>query len=445
MAFTPCRSVGRRQNSFILTAANMTYFHQNGVCLISVAFTSVKDSICGEGCDAEVGTRIIQAQTWPDRTNLASVGRGRFQGDKMSIRLSQEDFDKLTGILSQHSEWQNTQGRSDFLADVFAGSPRRADILTQLNLEGNPRGTAIRVIQKLADFGQDEAGREVLGILINKLLAYIGGGAEADYLRDLFSRYPFTTQPVASRGVAGWHGKETEGGVAEKIIGENTLRDIYVLEVLLDSARAVVRINGPDGLGTGFLIADNLLITNNHVIGDAKCAAKCSFEFNYQLNRKGVALPIRTAKFAKRGLFYTSAMADSNANAAELDYTVVQLTDVPKDVSPLTLGAAPIPRDSRLVIIQHPGGDYKKISLQNNFVEYVDEFVVQYTTSTEPGSSGSPVINESFEIVAIHHAGGNLSEPATKRRYLRNEGIRASAILNDLKKNAPKIYQRAAR
>jgi V8-like Glu-specific endopeptidase len=81
-------------------------------------------------------------------------------------------------------------------------------------------------------------------------------------------------------------------------------------------------------------------------------------------------------------------------------------------------------------------------SLQVNFIEYVDDYIVQYTTSTEPGSSGAPVVSEHFTVVAIHHAGGMISEPATKRHYLRNEGIRIAAILEDLRQNAPVIYHR---
>jgi len=363
----------------------------------------------------------------------------------LAIQLSQNDFDRLVAILSQHGEWQSVRGRIDFMGDVFAGSPRKADLLTQLDLDGAPRGTAVRVIQRLATFGQDEPGREALGLLINKLIAYLGGGEDADFLRDVLARYPFATQPVAARGLGGWRGNETEQGVAEKIIGENTLRDVYTLEVLLELSRAVARIRGPEGLGTGFLIAEDLLMTNHHVIGSDAEARQCAFQFNYQLDRAGKALPVHTARVVEGGLFRTSPIAPYNATADALDYTVVQLTDLPAGVMPLALKSAPIKRDSRLTIIQHPGGDYKKISLQNNFVEYVDEHVVQYTTSTEPGSSGSPVLSDDFNVVAIHHAGGNLSEPATKRRYLRNEGIRMSAILEDLRQRAPEIYPRVAK
>lgn len=363
----------------------------------------------------------------------------------MAIQLSQDAFDRLVVILGQHGEWQSVRGRIDFVGDVFAGSPRKSDLLTQLDLDGTPRGTAVRVIERLTTFGQDTPGREALGLLVNKLIAYLGGGDDVEFLRELLSGYPFSTPPVAARAIGGWRGKETEQSVAEKIIGENTLRDVYMLEVLLECSRAVARIRAPRELGTGFLIASDLLMTNHHVIGSAESAKRCMFEFNYQLDRTGRALPVQTARVREGGLFATSPMGLYNASADALDYTVVQLADPPARVAPLALKPATIPCDSRLTIIQHPGGDYKKISLQNNFVEYVDEHVVQYTTSTEPGSSGSPVLSDNFNVVAIHHAGGNLSEPATKRRYLRNEGIRMAAILADLRQRAPEIFERVAR
>ena len=61
--------------------------------------------------------------------------------------------------------------------------------------------------------------------------------------------------------------------------------------------------------------------------------------------------------------------------------------------------------------------------------------MVQYVTSTLNGSSGSPVLNDAWEVIALHHAGGNLPEPTTQRRYFRNEGILIEKILADLPLN----------
>jgi V8-like Glu-specific endopeptidase len=358
----------------------------------------------------------------------------------MSIQLSQDDFDRLAGVLSQDGDWLSVRTRIDLMTEVLAGSPRTAELFSQIDLDGAPRGTAVRTIQRLMTFGQDQPGREALGVLINKLISRRGDGDDADFLRGVLTRYAFVTRPVSARGLTGWHGKETGDGVAEKIIGENTLRDIYLLETLLDLAAGVVRIHGR-ATGTGFLVAKDLIMTNHHVIDSPAAAEACAFQFNYQLDRTGKASPIQTARAVRGGLFCTSPMAKQNAMADELDYTIVQLADVPNGARPLTVRPAAIRPDSRLMIIQHPGGDYKKISMQNNFVEYVDDLVVQYTTSTEPGSSGSPVLNDDCHVVAIHHSGGDLTEPRTKRRYLRNEGVRMAAVLDHLGQNAPDIHK----
>ncbi|NET08105.1 MAG: hypothetical protein F6K09_39345 [Merismopedia sp. SIO2A8] len=50
-----------------------------------------------------------------------------------------------------------------------------------------------------------------------------------------------------------------------------------------------------------------------------------------------------------------------------------------------------------------------------------------------------------FEVVAIHHSGGMLTEPGTKRRYERNAGSSMIAVLEDLKAHAPQIYARLER
>jgi V8-like Glu-specific endopeptidase len=355
----------------------------------------------------------------------------------MAISLDARDFDRLAGVVAALPDFQTVQSRADFVTDVFAGTPRRHDVVSSLNLDGTPRAVAVRVVDRLQTFGQDQPGRETLGVLVNKVLAYLGGGAAADYLRDLLERYPFSTKPTADRPAMGsWGGRESPDQVAEKIIGENTLRDIALLEIALEAARAVARIATPVSLGTGFLVARDLFMTNNHVIEDRPAAEQSEYQFDYQLDRHGAEVPVRTLRARAGGLFHTNV---------ELDYTVLQLAAVPDDLPGLTVKAERARRDQRVNIIQHPGGHYKKISMQNNFVAYADARVIQYTTSTEPGSSGSPVFDNDFEVVGIHHGGGMLAEPDGHRKYLRNEGTSMIAVLADLATSAPEIADRLRR
>ena len=351
----------------------------------------------------------------------------------MRLQLGQADFDRLVSLLAGMPEFRTAAGRVDFLDDVFAGSPRKDDVLTLINLDGNPRGVAVRVITRLAQFGQDEPGQETLGVLINKLLAYIGSGPDADFLQGLFDQYPLKGTPASVRGVADWHGRERTADVQEKIIGENTLRDVRLLELALQASQGVIRIVTDGSLGSGFLVEQGLVMTNNHVIGSRGMAQQSRYEFNYQLDMQLKPMPVITARAVPDGLFYTNP---------QLDVTVVEVENVPQTAAPLTLARLRVKRDDRVNIIQHPGGHYKKISMQNNFVAFADARSIQYLTSTEPGSSGSPVFNNDFIVVGIHHSGGLLLEPGSENRYLRNAGSSMTAVLDDLQANAPAIYER---
>ena len=85
-------------------------------------------------------------------------------------------------------------------------------------------------------------------------------------------------------------------------------------------------------------------------------------------------------------------------------------------------------------IIQHPGDGEKKLSYLANEVVYFGENRVQYLTDTEPGSSGSPVFDMQWRLIALHHSGGHLPEPGSPSgyTYLRNEGIAIDAVVRGL-------------
>ena len=61
-------------------------------------------------------------------------------------------------------------------------------------------------------------------------------------------------------------------------------------------------------------------------------------------------------------------------------------------------------------------------------------------TSTEAGSSGSPVFNEDFEVVGLHHSWTELAEPDPGLRYFRNQGSSMIAVLDALKAAAPMLW-----
>lgn len=356
---------------------------------------------------------------------------------QMTIQLDRSDFQQLARIVQDLPDFANVRDRRRLVAGALEGVARADIILARLDLDGTPMGAAVEVVRFLAQFGQVAYGKEALGVFLNYIQPFVGD-EDAAFIATLFRSYPLDAPVVPGRPIDRWRVSLSPAEVQEKIIGENTLRPIFMLELALEASKAVVHLRIPKqgvgtALGTGFMMACDLLMTNNHVIATPGEAAGTEVRFNYQLDRHGVLCQPVPARALAGGLFHTNA---------DLDFTVVQLED-PPDFGALRLRPVQVRKDQRVAIIQHPGGHLKQISMQNNFVAYADRRVVQYTTSTLPGSSGSPVFNEDFEVVAIHHSGGMLLEPGAENRYyLRNEGISMIAVLDDLKADAPTIHAR---
>jgi endonuclease G len=58
-----------------------------------------------------------------------------------------------------------------------------------------------------------------------------------------------------------------------------------------------------------------------------------------------------------------------------------------------------------LSIIQHPGGERKQVCVrENKLLRYGDD-TLWYQADTVAGSSGSPVFNPFWQVVALHHSG----------------------------------------
>jgi hypothetical protein len=216
----------------------------------------------------------------------------------------------------------------------------------------------------------------------------------------------------------------------EKIIGtQNTLLPISFLEIGLIRARSVARIKRADGKsGTGFLVGEDLLLTNNHVLPSRDEARVAVAQFNYQRDPNGLdVLPVEYA--------LDPDIEYGFATSEEDDWAAVRVHGDLSAWGKINLDAAKsVNVNEHVNIIQHPAGGPKQIGLYHNVVAHADERVIQYLTDTMPGSSGSPVFNSQWEIVALHHAGGNLFDPDKKQFFFRNEGINIERVLVGLRK-----------
>jgi endonuclease G len=256
-------------------------------------------------------------------------------------------------------------------------------------------------------------------------------------------------------------GSQSEiGGAAsinalERIIGENDLISVSYLEQGLAAARAIGRIRIRDergqvvGYGTGFLVSPRLLMTNNHVLEDESAAEHSQVEFNFQDDAIGQPLPTTLFDLEPSTFFLTDPT---------LDFTLVAVSETARNQTglshfgwcPLIEAQGKILLGECITIIQHPNGEPKQIALrENRLVDLLENFL-HYKTDTAPGSSGSPLFNDQWEIIGLHHSGvpardgngnilaldGSLWTPECgehRVKWIANEGVRISRIVRHVR------------
>ena len=236
----------------------------------------------------------------------------------------------------------------------------------------------------------------------------------------------------------------------ESMIGEtNDLRPINFLIEGSNIQKAVCKVevkaittSGEQCIwyGTGFMISDDLLMTNHHVVPDANThmilpnkggvkvdkIIECNVIFNFQKDWANRLQNTTLSKFDLDFIYYVGN--------AQLDYSIFKINNCPgKEFGTVQLDVTTqVFEQTPVIIIQHPEGGVKQIALENNLVTRIkrDEkdnfppYLVRYTTDTEEGSSGSPVFTPAWDLVALHH--GNQDS--------KNEGTLVKKIIEDIVK-----------
>ena len=184
-------------------------------------------------------------------------------------------------------------------------------------------------------------------------------------------------------------------------------------------AAAVCRIELEDGFGegTGFLVKDNLILTNYHVLESViegkRAPGNVVVRFDYRTDEDGVTVPAGR----KCGLAtdWKVAFGVNGEGAEELDFVLARLNESPgKDAVPnlpktgrsyLKLVDRELEQAEPLVILQHPLTRPMEIALGS--VRTIDAQTkrIVHDVNTEPGSSGSPCFDGQWKPVALHYYG----------------------------------------
>jgi endonuclease G len=200
-----------------------------------------------------------------------------------------------------------------------------------------------------------------------------------------------------------------DDGLLERVIGET--RDFLFIEFLeqaVYASKAVGRIvtklsGGRVSYGTGFMVSPRLLMTNHHVLKSADDAVRSVVEFDYQRNRLSQPVAVRMFKLDPAAFFL---------HDKDLDFALVAVASGGVGRPLADYGWCPmIKEEGKIVvgepinIVQHPKGEMKQVIVRENRLVDLLDLYAHYEADTEPGSSGSPVFNNQWEVVALHHSG----------------------------------------
>lgn len=248
---------------------------------------------------------------------------------------------------------------------------------------------------------------------------------------------------------------DVERFVREALVGTDETQPVRFLDGGAGCAQSIGRVvleQFREPLGTGFLVSPRLLLTNQHVLKTAAMAAKSLVQFRFREGWDGDESEPHEFRLQPDLLFVWS---DVN----ELDYALVAVEPVNEEGVELhTLGFNPLigtlgksQQGARVNIVHHPEGKPMKVSLRQNFLALMLDRFVHYLTDTSHGSSGSPVFNDEWEVVALHHGAvkANDDEVAlyekivgkTSDRPYVNEGVRVSQIVGDLAARSATLVQ----
>ncbi len=357
-------------------------------------------------------------------------------------RLSADFSDRLLDILLEIPAFQNQDNRNMLLRHLPKGP------VSAIQRNSAPLADLNNIVVAAEGWGRlTDSGEWALAIIARDALRFSKGTDLARKIDELLAE--LETLPSENDLQA----------IPEIVIGRDERLPVDFLEKGLIASKAVARVLVPRiisgmpqnqyGYGTGWLLTSDLLITNYHVIeARDRIYEEAATEADFRAQALQSVVWFDYTAVDKRHADYRCI--ELLHSDRKLDYALLRVSSTPVSESdpplsawgflPLVPQSAPeLTKEERLNIIQHPQGGPKRLAIRSNF--YVDCLStdstprrIRYLTDTEPGSSGSPVCNDNWQVVALHHAAVPVEKTIYKGETVKynNQGIEIHAILDNL-------------
>ncbi|BAZ21706.1 hypothetical protein NIES4073_25840 [Kalymmatonema gypsitolerans NIES-4073] len=263
-----------------------------------------------------------------------------------------------------------------------------------------------------------------------------------------------------------------------KKIEQKNITYLDAIDLLEKHINELLKLN-PFPLGTGFLVGGSHLLTNHHVIPTREVAEQCVAQFNYEgeLGTKTLDYEFDPQLFfvSNSQLDYTLVQLQpdtSTRRSAGYQFGWLDLIESEDSIAP-GLNEAQVEKlikklksygyeneklafygltgnknklcGDGVAIIQHPRGRKKEIVLKNNQAVKLSFNNLDYRADTDYGSSGSPVFNMNWELVALTKkvipkirtvSKDNSENNSFLIDWVASQGTRICRIVEDLKKES---------
>ena len=188
------------------------------------------------------------------------------------------------------------------------------------------------------------------------------------------------------------------------------------LDSILISAKSICKIKVPFHRGSGFLIKLSdffCLITNEHVVTKNLIKQKDTIMVYYDKEKKFIKIKLDPNERIIREFTYI----DIDATVIEIlpednidqKFFLLPLDEYMNDFEQLSL--------KDIAIIQYPNG---KLCMSFGKITNISNFTFSHSTSTQDGSSGSPIfLKNTTKVIGIHKSyNGNVDEPENYGNFI---------------------------
>jgi hypothetical protein len=219
------------------------------------------------------------------------------------------------------------------------------------------------------------------------------------------------------------------------------------LEVLEGQVcRVEIPVGSVTSMGTAFLVAADICLTNYHVVEHLVTGAAdpqhARLRFDYHRAADGTVVSdgiclllaeewLVAARPPSATDFFTSGGLSLPAHD-ELDFALIRVQDASGATRGWVdrVGSEGFEPGDPLFLLQHPQGAPLKLSFGQSIGLNKNATRLRHGVNSEPGSSGSPCFNARLELIGLHHAGDPNFAPEHKPEY--NSAIPIRAILDHL-------------